>query len=196
MPQNSQVPEVPDSGVSGGGSPPALIGSDKKVLKNAADAVAKLDVEQFIEKHLRSLFQKLEECDNYAESAPVNGDMMFMALSLPIINGVIHIASNRTTLKNAMDWVLAKWKVPHKDPDPLSILSALTLIYVVGRGWSEYKDDWETYKKRKEQERGKRSGGEQGADSLEISVPETFLKTQEAWCRISNRVKKLSEEME
>lgn len=109
------------------------------VLEIAAEAVRRLDVGGFIKEQMNPIHRKLEESDAYAESSPVNGDMMFLALSLPITNGVIHIASTREALSEANKWVLEKWEGPH--PDPISILSALTLIDIVEEGWKTYKND-------------------------------------------------------
>lgn len=100
-------------------------------------AVEKLGVEKFIEVHGKDqIFPKLEDCDKHAENAKVDSDMMFIALSLPVINGIIHIASNPTNLKKAMGWVYENWtKVADvDDPDAISILSALTLLYVSIKG--------------------------------------------------------------
>jgi hypothetical protein len=83
----------------------------------------------------------LEECDRFAEDADLNGDMMFIALSLPIMNGIIHVGSNRSDLRKAIEWILSKWKTENKEPDKISILSVLTLMYVVAKGWEAHKND-------------------------------------------------------
>ncbi len=106
------------------------------------DAIRLLNIEPFFnEDNLRSIFKKLEECDDYAESADFNGEMMFIALSLPIVNGIIHIASNRNDLRRATQWVVQEWKDgANKDPDRVSILSALTLIYLAVKGWQRFRE--------------------------------------------------------
>lgn len=121
-----------------------LIGDEvgKEVGAVAAQAVRILDVREFIQHQMPTLHDKLVECEEYAQSADLNDDMMFVALSLPIINGVIHIASDGRHLREAKEWVVSRWKGEgNKEPDPVSILSALTLIYVVVEGWRLYKDD-------------------------------------------------------
>jgi len=109
-----------------------------------------LDVRPFIKDHIDPIYSKLEECEEDAKRAPVNSDMMFLALALPVINGVIHIASNPTALRDAMDWVTSKWAEPKREPpDAVSILSALTLIYIVYTGYMRYKQDEDHEKKEK-----------------------------------------------
>jgi hypothetical protein len=111
--------------------------------KAARVAVELLDLEPFFTpENLRSIFNKLEECDRYAQaSADFNGDMMFIALSLPLVNGIIHIASNRNGLRRATEWVVKEWQEDDKDPDKVSILSALTLIHLAVKGWQRFRDD-------------------------------------------------------
>lgn len=111
---------------------------DAATARAAAEAVELLEIKPFFNAHMETIFTKLEECDSYAQSADFNGDMMFIALSLPVINGMIHIASNRKALNKAMDWVISQWK---EDPDRISILSALTLIYTATKGLEKYGDD-------------------------------------------------------
>jgi hypothetical protein len=113
----------------------------RTVLQTATTAVEMLDVRPFVRKYIEPILSKLEECEQDAASSPVNSDMMFLALTLPVINGVIHIASNPKALRESMAWVTEKWQEPHGDPDPISLLSALTLIYIVVEGWNRYKDD-------------------------------------------------------
>jgi len=116
--------------------------SGEPIAKTAETAVKILGAEKFIENYSHLIFEKLEECDKYAQSADFNGDLVFIALSLPIINGIIHVASNSAALIAARDWVVSKWK-DNKDPDPVSILSALTLVYVVAKGWRAFQEDQE-----------------------------------------------------
>jgi len=122
-------------------SPPSGTGPTAGGTQRAArKAVEELNIEPFIKKHRPSIFNKLEECDHYANSADFNGDMMFIALSLPIANGIIHVASTREHLRKATKWVVDQWKSDaNQDPEKISILSALVLIHVAGEGWNKYK---------------------------------------------------------
>lgn len=114
------------------------------------EVIKLLEVEEFLSRNMKAILDKIEDCDQIASSADFNGDMMFIALSLPIANGVIHIASNRRALSHATGWLIKNWEPddeenPDKDrpdkedPDKISILSALMLIYIVMQGWEEYK---------------------------------------------------------
>jgi hypothetical protein len=85
-----------------------------------------------------SLFARLEECDTFAEAAPVNSDMMFLALSLPIANGLIYFGTSRDRLRRSREWAAEKW--PQQD-DPISTLAALTLIYIVKMGWHRFRSE-------------------------------------------------------
>jgi hypothetical protein len=152
-------------------------GKTTMMLRAAREAVERLDVKSFIQTHLTEIFDKLEECEGYARNELVNGDMMFMAFSLPVINGVIHIASNRRDLREASSWVVENWE-GGEDADQVSILSALTLIYVVGEGY-------ETYVKKY---------AENPTDSPETRKEK--LGKRDIWERIYGRVRKLSLEMQ
>lgn len=131
-----------DPPTGGDRQPPKVPGgatASEKVLGLADHAVELLDVKQFIRTHLDSIYLRLEESDAYAQSAPLHNDTVFMALSLPIASGVIHIASDRAELDEARRWVFEKWPGPH--PDPITILATLTLIYIAESGWRKYENN-------------------------------------------------------
>jgi hypothetical protein len=114
-----------------------------KIEEIAKTAVDHLGVAEAIRRESEregsdSLFTRIEECDTFAEAAPVNSDMMFLALSLPIANGLIYFATNRERLRRAREWAARNW--PGQD-DPISTLAALTLIYIVKSGWRTFKSD-------------------------------------------------------
>ena len=102
-------------------------------------AVTLLEVSDFIAQYLDSLFQRLEEFDRSAESAPMDADMMFLAMSLRIANSVIQIASDRVALERTIRWVSEWWEGSH--PDPGSILAVLTLVYISDRIWERHRED-------------------------------------------------------
>jgi len=85
-----------------------------------------------------SLFARLEECDAFAEAAPVNSDMMFLALTLPIANGLIYFGTSGDRLRRAREWASHRW--PQQQEDPNSTLAVLTLIYIVKLGWRRFKE--------------------------------------------------------
>jgi hypothetical protein len=118
---------------------------DPKVLELANEAVGILQLPTFFKDHpdyLQTIHDRLEEIHDDAEKVnarkekSVKGEMTFMGRSLPLTNGVIHIGSDRTGLRAAVDWARTTWE---DWPDPLSILTALTLVYIVERGWDENK---------------------------------------------------------
>jgi hypothetical protein len=102
-----------------------------------------LQVQEFFQAHREQIFRKLEECDQIAENAPINGDMIFIAESLPLINSIIHVGSDRATLARASNWVRETWG---DEADPLIVLSALLFIYVANKGAEEKGND-ETWKR-------------------------------------------------
>lgn len=112
--------------------------SRDETARAAVTAVRKLKITPFLKAHEERIFTKLEECDGYASNADFGGDMMFIALALPVINGIIHVASTRDNLEAASDWVVKEWGEGPKNPEKVPILSALTLIYVVAIGWDKY----------------------------------------------------------
>jgi len=102
----------------------------KEAISNYA-VEEELKVEEFFDVHKEQIYKKLEECDEIAENAPTNGDMIFIAESLPIINSIIHVGTDRKKLTGASNWVRKTWG---EDADPLIVLSALLFIYVANKG--------------------------------------------------------------
>lgn len=103
------------------------------------DVVRALGVAEFIDKNKPIIYGNLERFDQQANAtaATVDPNMMFIALSLPVINGIIHIASTQSGLQKAIALVKGD-SAQDKDLDAISILSALTLLYVAAIG----KDDF------------------------------------------------------
>lgn len=112
----------------------------KQTARGAATAVEYLNIKKFLGDHGETIYSRLEECESYAKKADFNNDMMFIALALPVINGIIHVASTRGDLSRATEWVVREWSIGPKEPIPekVPILSALTLIYIVAMGWKTY----------------------------------------------------------
>ena len=102
-----------------------------QLVEKAREAVTKLQIATFLDEHWSALFGKLEEADENAQTAPIDADMMFIVLSLPIASSVIHLASSRPALAEARRWVADEWG---KDADPVPILSALTLARIAVEG--------------------------------------------------------------
>lgn len=132
MPGEVQQPTAASTSESGS--------SVDEVEAISVEAVRILGVARAVQAEADILFPRIEECDSFAEGAPVNADMMFLALSLPIANGLIHFATSRQKLNEARDWVWRRWKGQADEPDPISTLAALTLVYIIDQGWRHFKD--------------------------------------------------------
>ena len=176
----------------------------KEGLDEAIEAVEnQLDIEQYIFDNIDLIYQRMEQCefraqimeedlckrkqdlykleqkdqngdDQNAEDIECQSDMIFIAESLPIISAVIQVGSKLDNYRKAKEWV--RGKLP--DADPVSVLAALTFLYIVEMGREEYENSTEirVYKFTK-------PGKE----------PETVVlrdKKQDIWKRISKRVRK------
>jgi hypothetical protein len=95
-----------------------------------------LEIKRFFEEHKGQIYEKLKDCDKFALQAGPQSDMIFVAESLPIINGIIHVGSTRQRLTEANKWVRETWG---ESADPLIILSALVFVYVVEEGAKQFK---------------------------------------------------------
>src|SRR3990172_2887136 len=102
-------------------------------LERAAEAVEKrLKAGRFIEGHKGIIFEKLE--DNYRRVKDRDqAQLMFFATSLPLAGSIIQLGTTAEDFRRANEWV--RESLP--DADPVAILSTLTLIYVVNKGWEE-----------------------------------------------------------
>jgi hypothetical protein len=133
-PANEPGAKLPDTrGVPDEARPP------KQLLKLATEVVDDLGVVEFLNKHEQTLYDRLKEAHEYAnkvdERSGGGGDIQFMSAVLPITNGIIHIASSREKIKNALT------RLKDEDAtDPIASLSALTLIYFVTDGWTDHQD--------------------------------------------------------
>lgn len=106
----------------------------KEVDDIATEAVRRLDIEAFISKNLDTLYDKLEEADR---TVPPDDDIRFVALSEQMVRTVIYFASGRKDALDAMAWVREEWKNKTRDPDPMTILSMLSLMYIVKQGLNQ-----------------------------------------------------------
>ena len=115
--------------------------SPAQVQPYVEKAVRVLGVHDFITSSIAHFGPKLESFHTYAKTAPGNGDMIFMALSLPIANGVIHVGSDGDSLKRAKTWI--QRATVGQNPDPFSILSVLVLIAIAQEGRRRHADSAE-----------------------------------------------------
>jgi len=101
-----------------------------------------LNADGFIDSQKRTIFEKLEE--NYLSVKDQDqAQLMFIAASLPLAAAVIHVGTTLEDFRRANKWV--KESLP--DADPVSILSTLTLIYIVNKGWQDAAGSGDEHKK-------------------------------------------------
>jgi hypothetical protein len=122
----------------------------------ADEVVHKLGLQKALNEYGDEVHARLKQANEDAEAAPMNSDMIFIALALPMVNGLIHFASTRGRLQEAMKHMTNDWKVSD-EADPLSTLSALTLIHIANRALAEggrsnrhpeERDTWSQIRKR------------------------------------------------
>jgi hypothetical protein len=111
-------------------------GKGPHIVDRASLAVDKLRLGDFIRDNAAMIRPKIESADAVVTGSPYDNDAIFLAKTLPIANGVIHIGSDRVALKEAMAWLRSQWKDPQ--PDAMTVLSALTLIHIAVQAKREY----------------------------------------------------------
>jgi hypothetical protein len=107
----------------------------KKMLHSAEEAVDLLVLRNFVRDNKNAIYKQLEDCDARVSQGPsgLDPDAAFIAQSLPLISGVIHVGSTRENFEAAATWV--QKQSPHAEP--ASLLSTLVLLYVVDQGWQD-----------------------------------------------------------
>src|SRR6185295_12980898 len=130
---------------------------DPERLDGLADEVVdKLGLQKALKEYDDEVHARLKQANEDAEAAPMNSDMIFIALALPMVNGLIHFASTRARLQEAMKHMTNDWKVS-EEADPLSTLSALTLIHIANEALTkdgranrhpEERETWSRIRKR------------------------------------------------
>lgn len=117
-----------------------LTSRELEMAKEAVTEKLKLDgpdssgQDTFIQKHQEEIFDKLEHLYTNEER---DHEFAFIAASLPLISGVIHVGSKVDDYREATRWIKEDKNMPNADP--ASVLSALTFIYLVDRGVDECK---------------------------------------------------------
>ncbi|PYS80142.1 MAG: hypothetical protein DMF67_11240 [Acidobacteria bacterium] len=118
--------------------------SAAKTIADAAEqVVVRLGIEKFIEQQWEKIGKKLDECDEYARAAATfGGDMIFISMAIPLVNGIIHVGSTRERLTTTTEWISKEWRRASLtyDPERIPVISALTLIYLITKGWKITKD--------------------------------------------------------
>lgn len=134
---------------------------------NAEEAVELLKIEDFLNAHIEKIFDRLEQYDHRVleleTQGEIEGEVIFVAESLPLISGVINVGSSRESFDEACEWVRNKF--PGHEPVPL--LSALTFVYIVNEKWSKFEQAGST-------------------------MPKEEAEKKEIWERIHDRVQKMA----
>jgi hypothetical protein len=140
------------------------------MLDSAQEAVKRLDLEAFIQDNKEAIYKQLEDSDACVSKAPeeLNPNAVFIAQSLHLISGVIHVGSNPANFDAAAAWVqdprgrqqlTSAWVLdPGVHANLTSLLSTLVFLYVVNQGWQDAnasgdaskKARWESIYKRAE----------------------------------------------
>jgi hypothetical protein len=117
--------------------------SDNIDVKSASkEAVKLLQIDDFIKAQKKEIFERLEKGYRGAANRP-DADLLFIAESLPLISAIVNVGSSLSNFKQAADWV--RQTLP--EAEPVSALSALTFIYVVGKGHEAAQDSGDMEKK-------------------------------------------------
>ena len=104
-------------------------------FERAREAVEEhLKVKEFIENHEQDIYEKLEKFEESASVASREDEHAFIAESLPLIEGIVQVGSTPKDFEKASGWL--KGLLPQADP--ALALSALVLMYVVGRGHQRF----------------------------------------------------------
>lgn len=136
--------------------PPAGAPAEEQIEQAAAEAVRRLGVDVVIEQASETILTQFEDCDRFASGSPADADAMFIALSLPITNALIHYATSRYQMADTKSWLRREWPDLADAQDPTSTLAVLTLLHIVSEGWRRYrnqpekKEVWARIRKRVE----------------------------------------------
>ncbi len=113
--------------------------STAEAIGYAAEKVVEdLGIDGFINEHWPMIWEKLRECEEYAKaSLKFGGDMIFISMAIPLVNGIIHLGSDRRRLASTTESMSEVWKRVSMTPAPdrIPAISALTLIYIITKGW-------------------------------------------------------------
>jgi hypothetical protein len=114
------------------------------VYEQADTAVAdKLKIDGFIEEHWDEIEKRVLDVESRVAGMGQGANVIFVAECLPFVAGIVHVGSTLDKFRDAKKWVEAQ--LPHADA--VSVLSALTFLYVVDKGKELAKADPEKLKK-------------------------------------------------
>jgi hypothetical protein len=133
-------------------------------FETAKETVKNLELVDFIQSHKPLIYEKIRDCEERVSREPAHGDMTFIATCLPIAAGIIHMGTKLDSFKKAQEKLSAQLRLP----DSTSVLSALTLLYVVHTAWEDNKGDpvWERIHNRVQRFLGGELSMKKGAASV------------------------------
>jgi hypothetical protein len=162
--------------------------SAAKTIGDAAEqVVVRLGIEKFIEQQWEKIATKLDECDEYAVAAKnFGGDMIFISMAIPLVNGIIHVGSTRDKLTATTNWIAKVWRQASLayDPERIPVISALTLIYLITKGCNAMNKEWEATLLL-------RPGLQGASDSPGDRQSKQLKESCERWERMRERVQRL-----
>jgi hypothetical protein len=112
------------------------------IYKKAKEAVEeRLKAQEFIEQHRPEIYARLEECDRRVVTAKDlaggEADVIFIAECLPMVAAILHVGSTLRNYREGVKWISDS--LP--DADPVTVLSALTFLYIVEHGQVDARPD-------------------------------------------------------
>lgn len=108
-----------------------MVNTATRSFSRALEAVEHLGIADFIEQQRTAIFKRLEQ--NFLHSADQHDQtaLLFIAESLPIASAIIQVGSTMENFQRTRTWI--RETVP--DADYVSIMSVLTLIHLVRKGY-------------------------------------------------------------
>lgn len=132
----------------------------KEIAEKVKTVIDSLGIEEFIAAHWDKIYRKLTECEMYVSGVSLGSNMLFVNMAIPLVNGIIHVASTRERLLGTTKDISKIWPAM-PEPEKVPIVSALTLIYLVTKGQDssppadippdklkEYRDHWDRMQSR------------------------------------------------
>ena len=112
----------------------------RDVYKDAKIAVEQklkinTDDNHFIDEHWDEIEKRVLDVETRVADMGKGGNVIFVAECLPFVAGIVHVASTLDNFRTAKDWV----KAVLPEPDAVSVLAALTFLYLVEKGKEEGK---------------------------------------------------------
>lgn len=103
----------------------------QSVYERARVAVEeKLKINDFINLHWDAIEKRVLDAESRVADMKAGANVVFVAECLPFVAGIVHVGSELVNFRMAREWVRAE--LPNADA--VSVLAALTFLYIVGIG--------------------------------------------------------------